>query len=243
MRAPPVEGWLLDSVAMRLLLIRHGQTPDNIHGALGTARPGPGLTARGRDQARALPGALRDEAIAAVYASVLVRTQLTAAPLAAARGLTVGVLEGLEEIVAGDLELRSDQAAIATYLDTIRGWIHGDVDRAVPGGEDGHAFTGRYDGAIAAIEAAHTAGDTVAVVSHGAAIRTWVGMRVGAVGPADERWLSNTGMIILEGGAGAAWDLVDWIEEPVSGLTVAADHDHDVTGAPAAEAVAEAPGA
>ena len=43
---------------MRLLLIRHGQTPNNILGALDTGRPGAGLTELGREQARAIPAAL-----------------------------------------------------------------------------------------------------------------------------------------------------------------------------------------
>jgi probable phosphoglycerate mutase len=67
---------------VRLLLIRHGQTPHNVTGALDTAFPGAGLTALGEAQARALPTALSGETISAIYASPLVRTQLTATPLA-----------------------------------------------------------------------------------------------------------------------------------------------------------------
>lgn len=43
---------------MRLLLIRHGQTPSNLKHLLDTAAPGPGLTPLGQDQAAALPQAL-----------------------------------------------------------------------------------------------------------------------------------------------------------------------------------------
>lgn len=67
---------------MRLLLIRHGQTPANVRGELATARPGPGLTALGRRQALAIPDAVAGEQIAAIYVSPLVRTGETAAPLA-----------------------------------------------------------------------------------------------------------------------------------------------------------------
>lgn len=65
---------------MRLLLVRHGQTPSNVEFLLDTAVPGPGLTALGERQAAALPEALADEDIEALYVSTLVRTQLTAAP-------------------------------------------------------------------------------------------------------------------------------------------------------------------
>lgn len=71
---------------MRLLLVRHGQTPSNVRFLLDTAVPGPGLTELGERQAAALPEALAGEDIDALYASTLTRAQLTAAPLAGARG-------------------------------------------------------------------------------------------------------------------------------------------------------------
>ena len=72
---------------MRLLLIRHGQTPHNVTGALDTAYPGAGLTELGQRQAAAVPASLADEDVSAVYASPLVRTQLTGTPLAQERGI------------------------------------------------------------------------------------------------------------------------------------------------------------
>jgi broad specificity phosphatase PhoE len=62
---------------VRLLLIRHGQTPGNVLGQLDTAHPGPGLTELGEHQAEALSRALANERIHALYASTLVRTQIT----------------------------------------------------------------------------------------------------------------------------------------------------------------------
>ena len=44
--------------AMRILFIRHGQTPANVAGILATDHPGPGLTELGEQQAAALPNAL-----------------------------------------------------------------------------------------------------------------------------------------------------------------------------------------
>ncbi|CAO5252170.1 2,3-PDG dependent phosphoglycerate mutase [Frankia sp. AgKG'84/4] len=202
------------------------------------------MTALGQAQARALPGVLGGESISAIHASALIRTQLTAAPLAAARGLTIGVEEGLEEIVAGDLELRSDRESIAAYLTVAGAWIHGDLDRAMPGGQNGHEFVGRYDAAIAKIAAAHGERATALVVSHGAAIRAWTGIRVPGVGSVENLWLRNTGMVILDGDPSAGWNFLAWHSEPLGG---AAPRDptaqdvttHDVTGAPVAEATAD----
>ena len=97
---------------IRILLIRHAESTANEAGIISTSQPGPELTARGRQQAEALPAALRealtddsgDLAIDGLYASTLRRTQLTAEPLSRAIGVPVTVVEGLHEIEAGDLE-------------------------------------------------------------------------------------------------------------------------------------------
>lgn len=88
---------------MRLLLIRHGQTPGNVLGQLDTAFPGPGLTELGTRQAEILATTLSGSGVDALYASKLLRAQLTAAPLSRAKGVEVQVSEGLHEIGAGDL--------------------------------------------------------------------------------------------------------------------------------------------
>lgn len=203
---------------MRLLLIRHGQTPANVRGELATARPGPGLTELGEAQAAAIPEALGDGPIAAIYVSPLRRTSDTAAPLAAAHGLEPTVLEGLEEIEAGDLEDRSDMPSVMAYVRTAFGWVGGDLDARIPGGPDGHEFFARFDGAIARIAAEHPDG-TVAVVSHGAAIRVWTASRAANIGPdfAGIRHLDNTGVVVLTGSPDLGWLAETWEGEPVGG--------------------------
>src|SRR5438309_1058791 len=52
-----------DGEGVRLLLVRHGQIPSNVHGILDTAEPGPSLNDIGREQARALVPTLADEPI------------------------------------------------------------------------------------------------------------------------------------------------------------------------------------
>lgn len=224
---------------MRLLLLRHGQTSSNLAGALDTERPGASLTALGHAQARALPEAFRAERISAIHASPLIRSQLTAAPLAGARGLVVGVEEGIEEISASDLEMRSDSASVAEYIEVAAGWIHSDLDGKLPGGHDGHTFLAGYDAAVARIAARHDERDTAVVVSHGAAIRVWVAIRARGVGSVEDRWLANTGMVALDGDPAAGWDLVHWYSDPLGGINLASGAAHDVTGAPVQDAVAD----
>ena len=215
---------------MRLLLIRHGQTPSNVDGVLDAAYPGPGLTALGRAQAEAVPEALRGEDIAGIHVSRLLRTHETAAPLAAALGHSPSLTEGLQEISAGELQGRREQEAVEAYHRHLHRWATGDLADGLPGGESGEAFRARYLGALRHIAALHDEDATVAVVSHGAAIRVFAAL-TGAVGEAElaQQPLFNTGMVTLVGHPDRAWALEDWTSEPIGGSHLLGDASHDVT--------------
>ena len=219
---------------MRLLLIRHGQTPGNVLGQLDTAHPGPGLTELGERQAAALARSLANEQIDRLYASTLIRTQITAAPLSSVRGLEIEVLEGLHEIEAGSLEKLTDKESHLRYLGTVFGWADGELNRRMPGGPSGHDFFERYDASIARIATATASGaaGTVAVVSHGAAIRVWAGLRASNMeaGFAARHVLANTGIVALEGDPDAGWRLIHWDDSPVGGLALVDPTAEDPTG-------------
>lgn len=221
---------------MRLLLIRHGQTPSNVIGALDTGRPGPGLTPLGHAQAAAIPAALADERVDAIYASPLVRTQLTATPFAHDRGLVIEVVEGLEEISAGRWEMHSDREAIEGYVNAARRWLTGELDFAIEGGESGREFLARYDAAIAHVASRNVDGAAV-VVSHGAAIRVWAAARLEGIDLDDAvHWrLYNTGMCVIEGTPEEGWRLVSWQQEPLGGLDLEDPSALDVPAEPVGE--------
>lgn len=214
---------------MRLLLIRHAQVPPNVLGILDTDAPGPSLTDLGREQARALVGALCDEPLAAAWASTLVRTQETLEPTAEGRRLPVTVLEGLREVRAGDLEGERTQKAQRAYMSTVFAWATGDRDRRMPGGESGHEFFGRFDAALEGVAASGV--DDAVVVSHGAAIRCWAATIEGA----DRDFLAshplpNTGIVALEGRPGA-WRMRAWRQSPVGRPVPPQTPSADPTGA------------
>jgi broad specificity phosphatase PhoE len=201
---------------MRLLLIRHGETLDNVNGELGTVIPGPPLTDLGRQQAAAIPAALAAESIDAIYVSRMRRTAETATPLAQARGLDLVTVDGIHEISAGEFEGRGDKEAIHAYLSTIMSWWH-DFSNSLPGGESGTEFYDRYTAAIDAIAAEHNG--TVAVFSHGAAIRTWASWTSSNIDESFSRGhhLPNTAMIVLEGSPETGWECVTWDGNPLGG--------------------------
>ncbi|WAZ25159.1 histidine phosphatase family protein [Streptomyces cinnabarinus] len=213
---------------MRLLLVRHGQTPTNVDYLLDTAVPGPGLTELGEAQAAALPEALAGEDIEALYVSTLRRTQLTAAPLAAARGLDPLVRDGIREISAGDLEmLPGDTADGELYMRTAFSWAAGDTALRMPGGENGEEVLGRFDAVVA--EAAASGVGTVAMVSHGAVIRTWAAARADNVDIAfaATHRLANTGVVVLEGSPSDGFKALSW-----AGASVAPAGDGGPAGEP-----------
>jgi broad specificity phosphatase PhoE len=200
---------------MRLLLIRHAQTPENVAGILGSTIPGPALTELGLEQAAAIPAALAGESIDAVFVSTMQRTALTAAPLVSALGFSAQVIDGLQEIHAGDFEGRSDKDAIRGYMGTIISWWQDSTAR-IPGGESGDEFFARF---TAAVETAVEGRETVVLFSHGAAIRTWASATSKNIDEAFSRShdLKNTAMITLEGSPAEGWITTHWDGEPVGG--------------------------
>ena len=218
---------------MRLLLLRHGQTTSNVAGALDTGAPGAGLTDLGHAQAKAAAAVLADREIESIHCSALVRTHQTAAPLAEALGLQPTIHDELREITAGDLEMRTDAESGHAYRHMVASWLlEGDLDARLPGGESAHEFLARYDAAIDRVVAG-TRG-TALVVSHGAAIRSWVGLRGGDIPEHLHElaleYLQNTGCIELDRHVDGGWEIVEWQSHPVGGHLLEDDTAADPTG-------------
>lgn len=214
---------------MRLILIRHGQTPSNVDGLLDTEPPGPGLTDLGIEQAAAIPATLADQGIDALYASTALRAQLTAAPLAAARGLEVVIRPGLREIAAGDWEMLGDQGSVRGYLELVGGWLAGDLSLRSPGarGESGVEVMQRFDAVIDEIAA--TGVDVAAVVAHGAVNRTWASLRAANLhdGFGASHPLRNTGFVVLDGDPAGGWTAVSWTGVAFAGAAPVSDSGPD----------------
>jgi probable phosphoglycerate mutase len=220
---------------MRLILVRHGQTPANVDGIIESSYPGPGLTELGMRQAAAVPEALAGENVDSISVSRLVRTHLTAAPLAEALGIAPVERPGVHEIEAGDYEGRTDVESVRGYVLTAAAWGSGDLDRRMPGAGDGHDFFARFDGDVRDIE---RSGSSVAVVvSHGAAIRVWTAGRARNI-PATfmrDHDLPNTGVAVLDGTSDDGWSLETWLGSPLGGT----DLDDATAPDPTAEAASE----
>lgn len=155
-----------------LILLRHGETEWNLSGRWqGQAADTP-LTALGREQARIVARRLRSYPIDAIYSSNLLRAFETAeivgqalgvAPIAepALRESDIGAWTGLtwDEIT---VRFPAEVAAMVAGQDVRRG-----------GGETYAELQARLAAAAEAIAARHP-GQTVLLVSHGAALRSLV---------------------------------------------------------------------
>lgn len=212
---------------MRLLLIRHGQTPANVDGILESSVPGPPLTDLGTEQAAALVAALDGEPIESIYTSSMIRTHLTAAPLAAARGLQPVERAGLREIFAGEVEGRTDHDAIHQYVSTLLAWCGGHFGVRMPGAENGHEVLARFDEVVAEVESLGL--QHVALVSHGAMIRMWCAARARNIDLdfVTDRYVTNTGIVVVEGSSSDGWEVTSWLGESVSeaaAMSFVSDH-------------------
>ena len=209
-----------DTGQVKLTLVRHGETGANVARLLDTGAPGANLTTAGRAQAAALVETFAGAPVDAVYASTLVRTQQTAAPLAAVRRLEVQVRPGLREISAGRLEMRGDADALDVYLSTSLAWAAGDLTAQIPGGESGAEALDRFDGVVA--EAAASGARSVVMVSHGTVIRAWATSRSQVtVEFAARSRLGNTDAVVLEGSPDEGWCVLSWAGRPVPDAVVA----------------------
>lgn len=195
---------------MRMLLIRHGEIISNTQRRLDTNQPGPSLTEVGRRQAESLAERLMTESVDAVFRSPLTRTRETIEPFLHLSRTEATVIDALAEIPAGIHEGKNDDDARNGYHAAIHAWVAGDLGHRIPRGPDGHEFFDAYDSAIDAVR--ESGADTVVVVSHGAAIRAWSGVR--AINLDGEfirtHELGNTGIVELQltddGWVCTAWD-------------------------------------
>lgn len=149
----------------RIIAIRHGETTWNVDTRIQGHLDIP-LNATGRKQAARMALALKDDPIAAVYASDLTRAWETAQYLGRARGLDVTAEEGLRERGFGDFEGKTFAEIEALLPDQSLRWRKRDPEFAPAGGESLLALNRRVVEAAERLASAHP-GQLIALVGHG----------------------------------------------------------------------------
>ncbi len=193
-----------------LTFIRHAESEANAAEIASTTVPGPPLTPVGQEQAAALADRLSGEGFDGIYASQMVRTQQSAAPLSKELGEQVTVLPGLNEIPAGWFEGIPVADTSGTFLLGPQAWLKGDRRFGIPGSEDGDEFNGAFTNAVQKI---YESGDDKPVAfSSGLAVMMWTLMnaRNGKQSLLTDHPLPNTGRVVLTGNPTMGWTLMSW---------------------------------
>lgn len=206
--------------AITVTFVRHGQSAGNASGFIDTSVPGPELTELGQQEAAAVAAQLSDDGYDAIYASNMIRTQQTAAPLADALNLDVNVLPGFREISAGIFEGSSEKEGlgrIAYGLGPMT-WVLGLRSLPIPGSTDGNEFDARVDDALQTVY--DSGAQKPVVFAHGATIMFWVMMNVDNPDPLLmlSHPLGNTAVVVVNGSPEEGWTLESWdgVEVPAN---------------------------
>lgn len=152
----------------RVYLLRHGEN-DVMARRLAGRLPGTHLNRRGQEQAQRVADKLSGQPIRAVFSSPMERALETAAPLAAALGLPVRVLDGLNEVDYGEWQGRTYR-----QLARVRLWqlvIQSPSQVRFPGGETLVEVQARAIAAVQWAAAQVGADEIVACFTHGDVVR------------------------------------------------------------------------
>ena len=216
--------------------VRHGQSVGNALNLIDTTVPGTGLTPLGQQQANTIAKVLAPQGpFAGIYASQLIRTQLTAAPLAGQLGMNVGVLSGLNEINAGVFSGSPEVSpAGLLYLVAPVAWTLGFpiVPMLAPGAapingvvfDQGftNALQTMYGGAMANPVVASDGKITDVAFSSEFAIEVGTLMNVNNPDPLLmlTHPLPNGGVVVVQGDPQDGWTMVSWDGTPVPPATL-----------------------
>jgi PE family/Histidine phosphatase superfamily (branch 1) len=216
--------------------VRHGQSIGNAANLIDTAVPGLPLTPLGQQQAVAIGTALQGQGpFAGIFASQLIRVQQTAAPLAAALGMQVPQLAGLNEVNAGIFDGApqiSPQGLL--YLVAPVAWTLGFplVPMLGPGSAhiNGVVFDQGFTGALQTMYGTGLANPVVAAngqvtdVAFSSEFAIEVGTLMNVNNPNPLLMLThplpNTGTVVVQGSPQGGWTMTSWDGVPVGPATL-----------------------
>lgn len=150
----------------RLLIVRHGETEDNIAGKL-VGRSQTPLTKKGIEQAQMLGRRLKNEKIDAIYCSTLKRSIQTAEEIAKFHPeLKIIQTAALDERAFGELDGLTDEQMLAKYPEYRDIKVAHHPETAPKGGESKNQMVARIAPLIAEVTKKYS-DQTVLFVAHG----------------------------------------------------------------------------
>lgn len=182
----------------KVYLVRHAEADGNVNETF-QGRTDTAVTQKGHAQLAELAERFRDIPITALYVSPLLRTRQTAEAVNRYHGLTPHYREDLMEIDGGAWEGKPWSEIPTLFAQAYDLWQNRMYDFHAPQGEAMQAVYDRMRRAIGEIAAAHP-GQTIAVVSHGCAIRNYLAFASGEgiTGLCNVGWSDNTSLSLVE---------------------------------------------
>lgn len=162
---------------MRLLLVRHGATPNNID-ARYTGQSDVPMSVLGESQADALARRLASAPFDLIVSSDLDRARATAERIARQHVCELRLDPDLREVGMGEWEGMSVAAVADRYRDALARWEHDPIHYAPPGGESLEQFAARAGRAIDRWTSPEV-GERVLVVTHGGVVGVIVCLALG----------------------------------------------------------------
>lgn len=176
---------------MRLLLVRHGETPWNVTLQYQGQANVP-LNERGLEQARRCAGRLARYGATALYSSDIVRAWQTAEVIGEALSLTPVAIPELREINVGQWEGYTPEELYRRFPDHMAEYRRDPARTVRLGGESYAQLQVRAMAALRQIQERHSQGEVIIAVSHGGTIRALlcdvIGLDLGHFG---RMWLDN----------------------------------------------------
>jgi broad specificity phosphatase PhoE len=226
--------------------VRHAQSVANVTGTIDTTPPGTELTPLGEQQARALANVLGPEGpFSGIFASTLIRTSETAAPLAGLLDVNVPLLSGLNEISDGIFSgfPEISPAGLLWLLGPLE-WVSRNLlfPMLAPGSTDvnGVVFNKRFTDALqtmysnALTHPVRAADGKITDVAFSSELVIEVGTLMNVKNPDPLLMLidplPNTGIIEIEGNPQDGWTLVSWNGKPVAPGRAGARSSPETTG-------------
>ena len=158
---------------LTIYFLRHGETTASRDNVMCGSGLNPDLTSQGKKMASAFAAAYKDTEFEAVFASPLLRTRETAAPICADLGITPILCDGLREIGYGRWEGRTYDQIQNEYHDDYLRWLADPAWYAPTGGELGVSIAHRALAVVEDIRNRYPRGK-VLVVSHKGTIRVLI---------------------------------------------------------------------
>jgi alpha-ribazole phosphatase len=163
----------LGTDATRLILLRHGEPDDTVHGRC-YGRLDPGLSRLGEEQMKRAWRLLKRESLAAIYCSPR-RRAVDSARLRSTDSPTTTVDDRLREIDFGAFEGLTYEEIANRYPRKYDEWMTRPASVVFPDGESFPALRARVLEALEQIRRSHR-GETVTIVSHGGVNRAALGL-------------------------------------------------------------------